>query len=1232
MLRIKLNRNKTRIEYEDIRISGEPSISENGDTLRIPTETAINTSHNPFVHFVREDGTIYFHDSRPVVSVNKENEIYADIEPFKDIPVGISSVEKIELKKFPGDYLRSFLRIRLSSNHNNTVYRNYPISETMESPEEFSTEFFPKRCRGDYFLYSGILYRIATVHDGIYKFSDIGPINLKQNLIIHSGDFEEGVKTISCLVPVNANGDDVLDELLWEISGSGSDVMEALLNNRYSMVLIEDNRFYDKGENDDSGRTLINKRPGTRFCFENGNLRVSVPIAEDFATNAFAEDAFNSFAESRKNGAVNEIIDYEKMKFTPCYRGSNGKIQLYNSIKFNINLRDRKGSEDWTVNDENYWFAYNTISQSGRLKKTNKNVSGADIISSLDFEDNDIYYQKNKVKNTFLRISFYNSNDRKTQQLLYSVKLYLDSGRLYGKYIKDVENRPESEGMVVDDWGLGENGLYVDFTCSSSYDTGNTSEGFYLYLFPSNLNEETKGGTIYMKAELNNSKYGYTIPLTLPMKRESGKFKTIGPTSADFPIHYLKKKDEMIYPDMAGIRRDTFIPVSIFSQDNKYYWEFDVDFDGEDSDDLVITLFEPRINGTETITESGGGDEGGGGESGGGESGGGQPLNTYTINVTNATEYSIKWFEDSGLTIEISDAKGDSIESELDRVWALVSANGFGEKRVILTKEQPEITIELIRHYIYIVNVTNTGIYPQYTWYRDSELAGVIKQGIENYYSGEEEDVWVKISAEGYVDLITQIHFEQPVIEVTLTKSSTYTVNITPEKAALNATYEWYRDEGLVHKLGGETANTINTFLPEVWVKITSEGYEEAVLYLNDNNRVIDYEMTEIEPLSIYAVPLVERSYGKDSQRYGFNVGNEHNLFVVLVGNDKNKDTEYNISVVNSESKYRKFYIKSPQINIGDGRSVFVVEKDGYEDGGKYASKDSCGTFSVTGSKNDTAAKFVVRGEVGDQHDYHIRSFGLSSMSHPSTDGKYSSVQYCSYKGGTYSINLYGAADGACMIMDNKTYSYTSVVDHASEEPNDIREFIMANNFARYDAIEKSLVTESYDGEDMIRNMSFNTEWKISKMNYTITENTLGRVRFGAVRLASKASIDGYNTYYDGCEHVRFVLQESQTMKFVFDSTTYSKDFFPTYLNMIGTVDLSQSGRVYEFKKTVTSKSAKTSICFLDDSAISKITVTVSNGETIQPTVDRRNGMVSFITVPYDNNGTYEETFYVKVL
>ena len=58
----------------------------------------------------------------------------------------------------------------------------------------------------------------------------------------------------------------------------------------------------------------------------------------------------------------------------------------------------------------------------------------------------------------------------------------------------------------------------------------------------------------------------------------------------------------------------------------------------------------------------------------------------------------------------------------------------------------------------------------------------------------------------------------------------------------------------------------------------------------------------------------------------------------------------------------------------------------------------------------------------------------------------------------------------------------------------------------------------------------------------------------------------------------------------------------------------------FDFKRTY---NARTYITFR---------LTVSNGETIQPTIDRRSGMVSFTTVPYDNNGTYEETFYVKVL
>ena len=418
----------------------------------------------------------------------------------------------------------------------------------------------------------------------------------------------------------------------------------------------------------------------------------------------------------------------------------------------------------------------------------------------------------------------------------------------------------------------------------------------------------------------------------------------------------------------------------------------------------------------------------------------------------------------------------------------------------------------------------------------------------------------------------------------------------------------------------GNSSYYCHLYLENDGENLPNGNYRVVTELFDDNPEFFkNPEFPKNEGLSIYAVPLVERTYGSNGQNY-FGVGNENNSFVVLVGNDKNKDIEYNISVENSESSYRKFYIKSTQINIGDGRAVFVVEKRGYEDGGSYTTRVSYGTFSVTGGKNDTAVEFVVSGRPGDQHDYYIRSF---------ENGKYSSVQYCSYTGGTYSIDLYGAADGACMIANNKTYSYTNNTNYASEEPNDIREFNMVSNFAHYDAIEKGLVTESYDGDEMIRNMSFDTEWKISKMNYTITENTMGRVRFGAVRLESESNIDGHNTYYDSCEHVRFVLQESQTVKLVFDNTSYV--FTSAKLSVIGTVDLSQSGKVYEFERTASYNGAPVTIAFLDNSASSKITVTISNGETVQQKTTT-NGMMFFSVVPSNTNGTNKETFYVRVL
>lgn len=586
MLRFKVNRHNTVASYKDLTVdSGQThSVSDAEGTLRIYTTDHVNTFHNPSVAFIRQDGEISFKDSRKIVG--KLDGGYVDTEMFPQVRVYIDSAELVGLKKNPTDFERTFVKIKLTGPHNNLIdwrRSGITINEVMLSPESFSSEYAPKRCRGDFFLYENFLYEIRTVSNGQYRFSDAKLLNSMQRMTVYSDHFDAGSATITCIVPIDPNANDIPDTLLWEVTSYGSEIKEVLVNGWYNEILIDDCRFYERTENGDSGRVYVKTRPGTRICLESGNLRVSVPIAEDFATNLYTENAFEEFGKARADAVVNKIVDYEKMKFTPCYL-DNGQIKLYNSIKFNIHLRNRVKDEEWKVTDDQMWYDQGFAHE-------------ADLVSALDFDDADIYYQKSKVKNTFLRLSFYNSNDRRTQQLLYSAKIYLDSGKLFGKFIKDAENRDKVE-EIVDDYDV-EEPLYLDFTCSSSFDTGNTSEGFYLYLFPSNLNEGDTG-IIYMKVELNNSKYGYTVPLTLP-RDASGNI--IAP-----PKHYIKTSSGRKSPDMKRFNYDTFVPIEIFKNwdDKRYYWRFGCNSCpvgvSNTEDDLTVALYEPRMNGTEAVT------------------------------------------------------------------------------------------------------------------------------------------------------------------------------------------------------------------------------------------------------------------------------------------------------------------------------------------------------------------------------------------------------------------------------------------------------------------------------------------------------------------------------------------------------------------------------------------------------------------------------------------------------
>lgn len=67
----------------------------------------------------------------------------------------------------------------------------------------------------------------------------------------------------------------------------------------------------------------------------------------------------------------------------------------------------------------------------------------SDLLSYLGFINDDVKYQKSKLKKSFLRISFYDSDNIGNQNLLHTATIFLDSGDLFAKYIKNIETEDE---------------------------------------------------------------------------------------------------------------------------------------------------------------------------------------------------------------------------------------------------------------------------------------------------------------------------------------------------------------------------------------------------------------------------------------------------------------------------------------------------------------------------------------------------------------------------------------------------------------------------------------------------------------------------------------------------------------------------------------------------------------------------------------------------------------------
>jgi len=349
-------------------------------------------------------------------------------------------------------------------------------------------------------------------------------------------------------------------------------------------------------------------------------MELSLPLTHEPSYRLNDEQAIlNGYFEAVKSTIVPEIVDNEKQQFIPVIRYSNAtsiigeRYKPVNEIEFNLHFRNRFDSdatnrvirEGWRTTDEQLWNGLE-IRKGGDTETETDDVlryttngfddTYADELDVLGFTADDIRFSKMKVKKSFIRLMFYSSKEMLKKELLGYSTIFLDAGELYRTY-----NAISLKGLPIFDSGRTEDDLRLSarFSVKGKYLSEKSSEGFYLYLFPSEIEGESIPRTIYMKVEFNHAGYGKTVPMMLP-RDEKGKI--ILATDAGFPMNFTPVVDDgngnmLTDFDFEGYQNAILIPLEIWFDKRLKQYVYHFPFADDNDGKIVLNLFEPRIKG-----------------------------------------------------------------------------------------------------------------------------------------------------------------------------------------------------------------------------------------------------------------------------------------------------------------------------------------------------------------------------------------------------------------------------------------------------------------------------------------------------------------------------------------------------------------------------------------------------------------------------------------------------------
>lgn len=418
-----------------------------------------------------------------------------------------------------------------------------------------------------------------------------------------------GENTSVILIPFSVNG--YYDRTKIFVEGELENVD---LTNIFS---TNDSRFFRIwSENELKKNTEYLAHKNTVLQLSEETLNLNIGIGQDFNTDSQHDVLISDYIDEIKGKYASTPQDFEKTIFVPYYHKvvQKGDIKIHlngepKSLTFNVFLRQRHFFEDemewklssyndrtntWEFDENAMWNSYAYSGAIGDYTYSGLTKDTGDLLGDLGFDDNDVLNQNKRLGKTFIRLLFFDSKDRATQTLLFYSTIFINTTDMYSKLMKNITSHQKEKLEKLQKKQINEDYVSIvnnenqdlQLTCSfSCYDKNNmthSSEGFYLYLFPSlldKLRDEYGTSTIYMRAEFNHAKYGKTIPLVFCEK----------------PLENYTKKtlSGFVGTDLSKLYDEMYIPIILMEMNGKYFWFFS--YNGEDENNPVFSLWEPKI-------------------------------------------------------------------------------------------------------------------------------------------------------------------------------------------------------------------------------------------------------------------------------------------------------------------------------------------------------------------------------------------------------------------------------------------------------------------------------------------------------------------------------------------------------------------------------------------------------------------------------------------------------------